>query len=93
MNHQWSESFSCLFQTESDAAIKQAEMRIKHLQKQLSEQQKALTSKQKEGSKLQADLEKEREAVEKCKYDDCWYCSALALISMSFWNDVQLMCD
>lgn len=55
-------------QTEAEAAAKQADIRIKHLQKQLAEQQKALASKQKEGSKLQADLDKERKAVEQCRW-------------------------
>lgn len=54
-------------QTEAAAAAKAADVRIKHLQKQLGEQQKQLASKQKEGSKLGADLERERGAVEQCR--------------------------
>ena len=60
--------YNAWLQTEADAAAKQADIRIKHLQKQLNEQQKALNSKQKEGSKLQSDLDKERAAVEQCRW-------------------------
>ncbi len=54
-------------QTEAEAEAKAAEARVKHVGKQLAERRKALASKEKEGSKLAAEVERERAAAASCR--------------------------